>query len=514
MALPRYQAKDIAVKPSSIAVQAQGRAVGSLLQNLEQFKGMAIESYKEETIGKAEKDFAKNVIEGGDLSLIDDNTIYAKTYNNATKNAFMADISKSARNKAVEFKAMYPKDFQGFEKAMSLYRDQMMAKGKDQSLISHGVKTFDEISSAVSSQIKAAYIADTNAKNAEGSGYIQKELQDKLTRRYIEIGGSDDLDKWDKFNGAIAEYASFLKTQEAQGLIPKGAIPAYVRIAKKEAYTEWFKSGLLKAEANGTVMKYLKNFNQLDHKGTLTVREVSTLKDSVYDSLKKQNTAHSTALKLQEDTYEAEQLTTYRDIKKTLFSDTTKSMGIIKTAYFNDTLSKTQRDELVDTLTIGESITSDSGTLLKLDAYPLSYSIDSIMKHPGLSNTDKRKYLDKINKRPKFTTGLYYKQGEEEIEGLFGFVKGTISGKLDFSNKNVLLLNEAKQELFDRVNALPIEQREKESLGIARKILGVVKRKKAEKSRARQERLDAKRGKKTDQSEAKTNYTQGMKNAN
>lgn len=480
MPIPRYREKNIAERTGGgIVAQASSQAASNIGQRIQAFEGLALQESKQEALGQAEKDFAKKVLAGDDFSTINDNTIYAQKYNSLTKNAFMAEASQAARNKGVELSAQFKDNPEGFKESMNAYGKAIETKGIDDTLSAHGKQEFEVVRDAMYSKLKANWINNRGSKNELGNKYLLSQLEDKVSRSFIELGNTDPTDNKnasDKFNASVAEYASFLNTQAKAGYIAASSIPMRLEIVKKTAYKQYIKSGISKAEADGTQVGFLAKFNNMDHGSTnLTLNEIEDLRDEVYDSIKKKNSAHSDVLKRQKIDYENGQNKMYKDIKLSMITNPISAQNQIKAAYFNDNITKATKNELMEELRDADSFVSTPEVLNSLTAFPLSYTSQEILDHSQLSNKDKRMFLEKINSRPSFTSDTYYREGTKEIMGHFGFVEGTLAGKLDLNNKNTQLFNLVSTRYFDEVSKLAPAERSEKALGIARSLLGSLK---------------------------------------
>jgi len=516
MHLPRYREKRIAeVSGDAIVHKAKAQAVATLSQRISAFQGIAAQIGKREAISKAEEDFSAKVLQGEDFSTIDDNTIYADKYNNLTRNTFIAKTTQGIKNRGVELAAQFKDNPQGFLDGMNDHISAIDAKGADIALMAHATKEAETIRDAMYSKIRAKLISSKSSENAAASKYIMADLEDKMSRAYIDLGNATKEtmpSTLKSFNGAVAEYGSFLKSQAGAGLIETSSIPMRLDIAKKSAYKAYIKSGIKTAEASGTQVAFLAKFKTMKHEASnLTLKEIDDLEDEVYDSIRKKNLAHHDVLKRQELDFETAQTEVYKNIKLSMVEHPAQSQNLIKEAYFADKITKARKNELLEEIKNQDNMVSTPDVVNSLIAFPLSYTREEILNHPQLSNKDKRTFLEKINSRPAFTSDINYKQGNKEIMGHFGFVEGTLAGKLDLNNDNAKLYNMLSSRYFDMVNALPVAERGIKSLGIARGLLDKIK----SRAKAEDKRREELRQQKFKEAKSHNQETlkEGMKNA-
>ena len=159
MALPRYQQKFVASKPSSVGQMAQAQALSSLSQSIASFKGIieqqAVQEAQLKGVKEAEQAFMND---GLNARTLNENTVYGATYNDRMRKLYNQRVKLDAFEASNKIYASFPDDPIGFESGWGNWEKQYLSN------VDPGQKT--DIAMYFASE-KAEKMALVNANNVK-----------------------------------------------------------------------------------------------------------------------------------------------------------------------------------------------------------------------------------------------------------------------------------------------------------------------------------------------------------
>ena len=263
MALPIYQSKQIA---PVVGGREATREISSSLQNLGQrigqFKNMALQDLQQEAQETATKEadviFLSDGIHG---ELREDDTIYAKTFNdrmiNLTKNQTQIDIN----TKADEFALQFKNDPIGFDGAMGAYNKHTIQEAPESAKAELGLYA----SSVKSGKLAGLNIKAQNAIEAKERS-VNKE-KNIIANRNIEHSS---------YNGNVAmalthltDYKKDLQAQVTTGLMTDAQMNVLIHDAELNstyATLDGVNDKLIEAGSFISAQKAIDDFKNTTHK--------------------------------------------------------------------------------------------------------------------------------------------------------------------------------------------------------------------------------------------------------
>jgi hypothetical protein len=391
-------------------------------------------------------------------------TMYGKAYNRAADAKYASDGALEARMKAAELAAQYQYDPDGFSKMFQAASAPSVASAPTPELKVALQKSYNDYGARQYEKIlSASYKKGRDNQAKSYSGYLEMLKADYLSA----VSNNDEEAAVDTMSNILNLQNSAIKNK----FVSDGEVASYNRMLLTDAYSTREMSLFNDSE---DPIKYLTEFKKRDH-APLNEKQQDELYSKMMTTIKSDNALQRSIddeenrLKEEERQNKLDELDTKwitRGISQ-MELDQARIDGVINQADYEKYSEKANDN--------GAKFTSTE-TVLRMTTYFADYTERDIYDATDITNEDKVKLIasrkDYLEKGGKWTSTIQGAEARDRVRRKFNIVSDTLMASIDFTGKTMREFDETYRAFFDRVQQLPIEEREVNALRIADEVIG------------------------------------------
>ena len=493
--LPRYEAKiqgtqtDVSPALQGIAAAKQGQQI--LTQSLNQKLGTFFNTAEAIARPIIDEKAQRAALDADEYERKSRWTMYGQAYNRAADAKYAADSAFDARIKASQIAAQNPYDAKSF---MDIYQQAAapeIAGAPTPALKVAIQKTYRDYGAK-------AYEKILNASMAKG-----RSDQAKSYAGFAEVLRNDYLAAVSQGNDGEATDKAMMLTRLQDSAInnrfvTEGEVAAFNRTLLVDGYgTREFAQFNKSADK----LKYMREFRKREHPA-LNEEQQQKLYDKMMTSIKSDN-ALANSIRIEEERLEEEEKQAAVERYNDAYVSGSLNQMQLDTDLANGTIDIATHKLYSEKANDPGAKFDNTGTQLRVMTYLGDYSKQDILDLPDITNGTKMKLLAErknyLENEGKWTATINGREARDRVRRKFNILSDTLMAKIDFTGRTMREFDQTYRAFFDRVQALPVEERESKSLQIADEVINEYDHSKAkqkaeaDKERKAKEEEEAKR---------------------
>ena len=418
-------------------------------------------------------------------------TIYGKAYNNAADAKYAADSAFDARIKAADLAAANPYSPKEFMKMYSEAAKPAIENAPTSDLQKVVEKTYRDYGAKAYEKILSASL--TKSRNDQSKSYAG--FAEVLRNDYLAAVSNGD-------EGEAADVALKLTQLQnsavANKFISEGEVASFNRTLLVDGYSTREMSLFSQSDDK---LKYMRDFRKRDHP-MLSEEQQDKLYGSMMTSIKSEN-AMASSLRAEEERIEEEERQAKVEEYDSQYVSGTLDQNQLDSDLANGSINIAIYEKYSQKANDPGAKYDNTATQLRVISYMSDYSKQDILDLPDITNKTKmdliaeqKRYLEEEGKWTATINGL---EARDRVRRKFNILSDTLMAKIDFTGRTMREFDETYRKFFDRVQALPPEEREMKALQIADQVINeydhtkAKQRVEAEQERKRKEEEEAKR---------------------
>lgn len=488
--LPRYRGGAKPQTGGTELIREQGAMFGDLSSRIDSYAGEAVRKYGQEAQmeGKIEGLRAGAT---GKIEPQDKLTIYGNAYNTSAQTAYTAQTGVAAKNKALEYAAIYQNNPAEFKAAYEAYAKTTISAAPTEEINYIMKNQFDTYGGTAYTKLlvdKQTNIRTNEKKSYEGYASVLSE-----DYRASILAGDEEV-----ATETLTNLIALQQSAVQNGFVSNGEIAQYNRNLMSEGYKDKvlatfdgspeaiseFKKGehtLLTLEDKQEVMK--KMLNQIRDENAI-VKNQEEKESAFEEALRKETVMDFTGLMLSNELTQTDIDAEYR-------------VGNLNRADYN---------YFSEQISLKGVKYDNTDEVLRITAYPADFSKEDIYNNPNITNETKRKLIADqaryLEAEGKWTGTIEGTEARARVKRHFGILSDTLMAQMDFTGQNAKDFDKTYRSFYDKVMALPPEERAIKSLQLADEAIfeynGIITQRKEMSSSRREEQKKQKEQAKID----------------